>query len=167
MSSSSLSALWTSWHPSRFNSDVKCSVKAALKYSLAELDALSSLIMQYISCHNLRWLHLSPPLTCKLMQHRAMLYLWVLPAWYKACAHCWWAKYIKDQPSVRPGAVLEPLHRWPLYTLLYTSRLLAALTSEVESELVGGWHFCAIYNSNTNRKNLESKIRAVPLTEIA
>lgn len=64
MASSTLSIQWTPCHPLRFNSDVNSSVKPALKYSLAESDALSSLIMLYISCHNLLWRCLSPPLAC-------------------------------------------------------------------------------------------------------
>ena len=72
-----------SCHPLRFNSDVNCSPKPALKYSLVELDALSSPIMLYICCRNLLGWCLSPPLACKLIQHWTLSYL--SPCCFRGC----------------------------------------------------------------------------------
>lgn len=120
-SSPTLSIQWTPCHPWRSNPDVSSSMKPALRYSLAELDALSSVIMLYISCHNLRWGCLSPPGACELIQH-GLFYLWFLTAWHKAGAHCRSAECINGRlPAVRQGLShwrlsMEALHGRPSHT---------------------------------------------------
>lgn len=100
--------LENSCHPLRFNSDVNCSLKPALKYSLVELDALSSPIMLYTSCCNLLGWCLSPPLASKLTQHRTLS--WVLAAfggaWHIVGAQWRSVEYFKDYPSVVPKALI-------------------------------------------------------------
>lgn len=139
MSSSTLSIQWTPCHPLRFNSDVNSSVKLALKYSVAELDALFSLIMPYISCHHLLWRCLSPPLACKLIQQRAAFYLLVLTVWHKAGAHGKLVEYINNYPSVAPEAMsLELTHHCPSHTALHRL-LLHSLSFEVA--ITCWWYF--------------------------